>query len=73
MEEEGGQIGLRKDFTMGEIRVNQLQIDKSYLHAKSEPSRMKNDEVIAKILGTSKFRESLYKGYIVTSNQHLHV
>ena len=52
MEEEGGQIGLLKDFTMGEIRVNQLQIDKSYLHAKSEPSRMKNYKVMAKLLGS---------------------
>ena len=72
---EEGQIGLRQYFTMGNLGLNiyPLQINEIYLHAKSEPSRMKKDEVIAKILGTSKFRESLYKGYIVTSNQHLHV
>ena len=37
-----------------------LQINESYLHAKFEPTRMKNDKVMAKILGTSKFGKSHY-------------
>ena len=52
---EEGQIGLRKNFT-----IYPVQIEESYLHAKSEPSRMKNEEVMAKILRTSKFAESHY-------------